>query len=413
MGVQNVFVLWDARRGAVIREVIGQSAPSQQANIRRVCYAPDGSLLATYFGDYSGRENRVQLWSAGGAAGRSWSLPGPASDIGFTPDGKLLAIAEGERIAFYDPATGTLMRQVAPQWHQGILPTPTPLHAGLQVPLDWLTYYNVIRFPGFRLMHPLTWEESGKSDFSVSLRKKPTSTQDTPMLKEVRVSPGLSCDPASRVSVDNIKKHRSEMINGGVFVTSGEWPYLIPAVFAEFEVQIDPLWAEGLGMPGQSKIREIDLVWSYAGNRCSSATLTFSHELGEQDRLDVSLMLASIQFEDETHRFPTVTPTFTPTPNLLPRPALPVQLTLKAEKVRTGDYEGSHITIEVKDAHGQPVNGARVILIVKDERVGLGFTREGRVETPILSETLFDEATVEVYWNQELIAQQDFVISWQ
>ncbi len=130
IGVQNVFVLWDARRGAIVRELIGQGAPSQRANIRAVCYTPDGSLLAAYFGDYSGRESWVQLWSAEGAAGRSWSLPGPASDIGFTPDGKLLAVAEGERIAFYDPATGSLVRQVVPRWHQGILPTPTPTRVG-------------------------------------------------------------------------------------------------------------------------------------------------------------------------------------------------------------------------------------------------------------------------------------------
>lgn len=125
-GVQNVFVLWDARRGAVIREIIGQGAPSEKANIRKVCYAPDGNLLAAYFGDYSGRENRVQLWSSDGAAGRSWPLPGRAGDISFTPDSKLLAVTEGERIAFYDPASGALVRQVAPKWHQGILPTPTP-----------------------------------------------------------------------------------------------------------------------------------------------------------------------------------------------------------------------------------------------------------------------------------------------
>lgn len=425
LGVQNVFVLWDARRGAVIREIIGQGAPSQEANIRKVCYTPDGGLLAAYFGDYSGRENRVELWRGDSAAGSSWSLPSPAGDISFTPDGKLLAVAETERIAFYDPVSGTLVRTVAVEWHQGILPTPTPtpLHVGLQVPSDWLVSYNMIRFPGFRLMHPPTWSESGRSDYSVSFRKKPASTQDAPMLIEVEVFPGLSCNPANRVNIENIKKVRSEMINGGVFVTGGTWPYLIPAVFAEFEVQIESLWAEVMGISGQSSVREIVLEWSYAADRCSSAKLTYSHEISEQDRLDVSRMLASIEFEDETHRFPTATPTFTPTPNLAPRPALPLQLTLKAQKVRTGEWvtqEGvtrqwvsGHITIEVKDAYGQPTNGARVILIVEDQEVGLGFTREGRVETTIISETLFDEAKVEVYWDQELIAQQDIAVSWQ
>lgn len=425
LGVENVFVLWDARRGAVIREIIGQGAPSQEANIRKVCYTPDGGLLAAYFGDYSGRENRVELWSGDGAASSSWPLPGPAGDISFTPDGKLLAVAEAERIAFYDPAGGQLVRAVAVEWHQGILPTPTPtpLHVGLKVPADWVTYYNLDSHPGFKLMYPPTWKEWGGSVSLARFRKKSDSTIDAPRLVELEIVPGFSCDPASQVSVERIKKVRSQMINGGVFVTGGTWPYLIPAVFAEFEVQIESLWAEVMGIPGQSTVREIDLEWSYAADKCSSAKLTYSHELREQDRLDVSRMLASIEFEDETHRFPTATPTFTPTPNLAPRPALPLQLTLKAQKVRTGEWvtqEGvtrqwvsGHITIEVKDAYGQPTNGARVILIVKDQEVGLGFTREGRVETTIISETLFDEAKVEVYWDQELIAQQDIAVSWQ
>lgn len=126
MGFQNVFVLWDAGNGAVIREIIGQNAPWQQANIRRVRYSPDGSLLLAYFGDYSGQENWVQLWSSEGTAGQSWPLSGEASDISFTPDGRLLAIVIGESIYFYDPAGGNVVRQVEPIWHQGILPTPTP-----------------------------------------------------------------------------------------------------------------------------------------------------------------------------------------------------------------------------------------------------------------------------------------------
>jgi len=126
MDVQNVFVVWDPRRGAVIREIIGQGAPAQKAVIAKVRYAPDGSLLAANFGDWRGQENRVQLWRADGVVVGGWPLPGQASDISFTPDGRLLAAAIGERIYFYDLASGNVVREVALAWHPGILPTPTP-----------------------------------------------------------------------------------------------------------------------------------------------------------------------------------------------------------------------------------------------------------------------------------------------
>jgi len=126
MDVQNVFVVWDPRGGAVIREIIGQGAPAQKAVIAKVRYAPDGSLLAANFRHQQGQDNRVQLWRADGVVAGGWSLPGLASDISFTPDGGLLAAAIGERIYFYDLASGNVVREVAPAWHPGILPTPTP-----------------------------------------------------------------------------------------------------------------------------------------------------------------------------------------------------------------------------------------------------------------------------------------------
>jgi WD40 repeat protein len=126
MDVQNVFVVWDPRSGAVIREIIGQGAPAQKAVIAKVRYAPDGSLLAANFMHQQGQENKVQLWRADGVVAGGWPLPGQASDISFTPDGRLLAAAIGERIYFYDLASGNVVREVAPAWHPGILPTPTP-----------------------------------------------------------------------------------------------------------------------------------------------------------------------------------------------------------------------------------------------------------------------------------------------
>ena len=108
--------------------------------------------------------------------------------------------------------------------------------------------------------------------------------------------------------------------------------------------------------------------------------------------------------------------TYTSTLNPAPPPALPLQILFDAKTSRAGDGVSAELTIEVRDAFGNPVTGAESTLVWGGSRFKLGLSSDGSFGKPSISSTSSNPSEaigVEVYWNQELIAQQDFVVSWQ
>lgn len=133
IGSDNLLGLWDARTGALIRQLSGPEDITRSPFVYRVSFAPDGASFATLHSAGPGTAGgSVQLWQADGTRGRSWPLAAKASDTAFSPNGALLAVVTERSLYLYNPADGSVVRRVEPTWRQGILPTPTPppLHVG-------------------------------------------------------------------------------------------------------------------------------------------------------------------------------------------------------------------------------------------------------------------------------------------
>lgn len=418
---EAVLVLWDANTGTMIRQLVALDELPQGPTLNGVSYTPDGSLLAGSFWGNTGQQSKVQLWSADGARGRSWALPGKPNDMAFGPDGKLLAVLTEKSVYLYNPSDGSVARQLDPVWRQGILPTPTPtpLALGLNLPADWREYYDLGGSEEFhfRIRIPTNWVQTvaGVSAFDVA----PSTDPLTP--KTVQIHRG-NCgstqnDPGNQSSLDLLKRvwaSNSEVES--IFVTGGEWPLIIPATYAEFDRNYNLQNPKISSAVAHRKTRLIVLDWRFEEGMWGCVLAWLEDELediSEQDRLDFSRVVASIQAEDRDHPFPTATPTFTPTPNPAPRPALPLQILFDAKTSRSASGGGAEITININDAYGKPVDGPEVTLVLQGWRINLGVGSGGRYETSFGGDTLYQRATVEVYWNQELIAQQDFALSWQ
>jgi WD40 repeat protein len=103
-------VLRRALFGMPLLRLEGQRQP-----IRRVAFSPDSQRLAV-----GGAGESVWVWQAGPRwVPRGLRLAGRASDVlQWSPDGKEL-VTGGEKVTFWDPATGASIRDILPPRHRG------------------------------------------------------------------------------------------------------------------------------------------------------------------------------------------------------------------------------------------------------------------------------------------------------
>lgn len=421
---EAVLLLWDANGGAVARQLVALHEMPQGPTLNGVSYAPDGSLIAGSFWGSGDQESKVQLWGADGARGLTWLLPEPPGDIAFSPDGKLLAVMTGQNLYLYNSTDGSVVQQVEPIWRQGVLPTPTPtpLSAGLELPADWKEYMGLDGYPRFRLKYPPHWRESGGGTYNVTFLAPSPETYDSKSAMVVDISlsgryrQGPPGDPAtlSKMKEDAVERIDSTYLwdpRGPVervFVGEGSWSLLIPGTYLEFDT--------ATVLEERGRVRVIELAaWPQARHSVTAFLIDELEDIGDEDRIDLSRVLASIVFEDPQQPFSTVTPTLTPTLIAASRPALPLQISFDAKTSRSADGGGNaEITIEIKDAQGNPVNDAEVTFSCGRSCNSVGLSRNGRFTTSYGSSSDENQTMkVEIRWNQELIAQQDFVISWQ
>jgi len=411
IGSDDMLGLWDARTGALIRQLSGPSDMTKGPVAYRVDFAPDGASFATLHSAGPRVEGgTIQIWQADGTRGRSWALPVTASDVIYSPDGRLLAVLTEQSVHLYNPVDGSLVDQVEPIWRQGILPTPTPtpLSAQLNLPTDWQVSYVTRNY--VKIRYPTNWSVWSSSSDSVIIYGVPRAQVDLySMVLYVDLGTWQCGEEELKIGDPRIvEKLKSQamlwMDDSANFITGGTWPVLIPASYAEVE-----------GIHYGRRSRSIRLKSAPEADVCFTASLVGTpEEITDQVRLHLSQVLASIEFEDPKHPFPTATPTYTPTPNPAPPPALPLQISFDAKTSRSASGGGgAEITIEIRDTYGNPVTGAEVTLILQGWRIDLGVATDGRIETSFGGNNLYERATVEAYWNQQRIAQQDFVISWQ
>lgn len=429
VGTDDVLLLWDTSSGGM-RLLTGPNDMTKSSVVNRVSYAPDGSSFATsHSADPGHQGGSVQLWNADGARGRSWTITAMPHDVAFSPDSALLAATDEQTIYIWRLNDGGVLTQIQPIWHHGILPTPTPtpLALGLKLPADWKEYTNLVGLPEnhFRLRIPPTWVVESESDGSVSLSDGVATAASRLTGMHVSIMAGIYCgterrDPGSAVNIEYIKRtHFSHPpIKVSVFVAGGKWPLLIPADYGEFDTTYNYEGSDVSSALAHRKTREIELYWwPESSKECVHAILEDElQDVSDQDRLDLSRVLASIEFEDARHAWPTATPTRTPTANPASPPALPLNIKIDTKTYRSaGGNAESDINIEITDARGKPVNGAEVVLIHEDIRWrdSVGVTQNGRMETGTGSSDDRDQAmSVEVLWNGTLIGNQDFVLSW-
>jgi WD40 repeat protein len=423
VGSDDLLALWDARNGSIIRQLSGPNDATRNPVVEWVRFSPDGSLLATsHSAGPGGQGGTLQLWQAAGTRIRSWQLATRLSDFVFSPDSKLLAVAEGDTLSLLDPSNGGVARRIKPVWHQGILPTPTPtpLTAGLKPPADWKEYLNDVAKPygkSFRLTYPPAWSVTISQEDDVWFRVASSSLEPlTAMQVNVHTVCGPIPDPknpGSPANVEAIKQsyHSSPPRILIDFVEGGKWPTLVPATYGEFDITHN---LEEKGAPSvlaHRKFRMILLNWAHPDGRCVSATLEDElADISEEDRLDFSSVLASLEFEDPQHPFPTITPTVTPTPNRAPAPAQPLQIGFNAKTAHEGSRATAEAILEIRDAQGNPVTGA--LVTVNGYKVSSTDNRY-KVSYNLPEPPTDQEIVVEVRWNSNLIAKQQFVLSWK
>lgn len=435
VGTDDVLLVWDTTSGGM-RLLTGPNDMTTSPVVNRVSYVPDGSLFATSHSAGPGRQGgSVQLWNADGARGQAWQIAALPKDIAFSPDSKLLAATDEQTLYVWRLDDKTLLNQIQPVWHQGALPTPTPMptpyHSGIEAPSDWKDYYpQSDRSPyRFKLSAPPTWYVRNLEGSSIGFSDaSPLSDSLTYMYVEVTLN--ASCAPAlelpgSPSSVDFIRQQHFSYAPAitSVFVDGGKWPHLIPASYAEFDTTND-YYAPGsmaarYDVPwviAHRKTREIELFLWNKSLGCVRATLDDELEdISDQDRLDLSYVLASIRTEDAQNPFPTITPTVAWRPTPAPRPAEPLKIVFDAKTYPDGDQGAADVTVEIKDAFDNLAKGVLPYLICSnDSCLRLRFPGGGRCTTTVYSHDLTDRTvTVEVRWNEQVIAKQEFVISWR
>lgn len=424
-----ILLLWDGSSGALIRQISGPDDRPFLSEVYAVDFSPNGSVFATSHADSSGSHGgSIQLWQADGTPGLLWQLTVGPRDVTFSPDGSSMAALVGDSLMLFNPADGSTVREIKPTWHQGILPTPTPTpsYVGLELPSDWKEYLYV-GSPNsdlhIRLRYHPEWQPIGdepgyeNENGDVAFRGPSLEDHDSESAMMVFITqwgcgrqPETPGDPAK---VEEIRKASLLNVPGGslsgerVFVTGGSWPLLVPGTYAEF----DAVYPSA----GRRQVREIELVTYPKPGRCVNAFLVDElQDISEQDRLDFSRMLASIEFEDEQHPFPTAPPTPMPTPDAGSRPALPLQILFEAEVASSAKHKEADITLEIKDAQGNSASGVEVWMKFPYLTDKLGTSYDGRYYVSYGPGSGSRETvTVEVYWNQELIATQEFVIIWE
>lgn len=424
VGTDDILELWDARSGAQIHHLTGANDLTSDPQVSHVTYAPDGSLFATSHTAGPNIEGgSIQLWKANGTRDQSWPVSAAPGDIAFSPDGQLLIATVGQSLLMFDPVNGSLVRQVTSAWHQGILPTPTstPFHVDIDFPSDWREYLHYGSYT-FRLRIPPTWNGSSLTSDELQFRD-PLSSGDPAKVLTVRMNLQGVCgsqydNPGSQGSVDLIKKAATSdppLVNR-VFVGGGLWPFLLPVTYAEFDTTFN---SDKPGSKSYQEVREIVLLWRpEADGPCIQARLLGEPEdISDQVRLDFSRMLASMEFEDRQHPFPTATPKPTSTPVVASRPILPLQIVFQGELERlvSGNIKAV-ISLELKDALGNPARGTEVKIEMGGHvwDFGSDYDGEGHYMGGFSPVADADQTVrVKVYWKQELIDEQDFVISWQ
>ena len=101
-GVQEV-VLWDVASGNVVRIL------AHARSVGPVTFSPDGRLVASTIGTIGESGAALKMWDV--ASGNEVrTLPGYAGLVVFSPDGKLLAIANNDSIKLLDVSTGNTLR---------------------------------------------------------------------------------------------------------------------------------------------------------------------------------------------------------------------------------------------------------------------------------------------------------------
>lgn len=310
---KTVLLLWDANSGLVIRQLIDKDELPQWQGVNGVSFTPDGSQLAASIRGEEGKESRVQLWDADGAPGQSWSVAGQPGDISFSPDGRLLATVTGQSIYLYNPSDGSVVRQVVPAWHSGIMPAPTPdvvlpntptvtSHAAaLNVPADWKAYDS----PDgeFSIRYPPYWDIGGWGVKHVVF--VPDSYLDFDPESSLIVAIHLTETCAVDAGPDEETKRRllqteDENLNllfgpgrysERTLIGSGRWTTLIQALYAEFNLTF--------GSAFSRVVRELRLLVAPAPDHCAIAYLLDEPgDITEQTRLDLAQVVGSIQFKN-------------------------------------------------------------------------------------------------------------------
>lgn len=300
IGSDDMLGLWDARTGALIRQLSGPSDMTKGPVAYRVDFAPDGASFATLHSAGPGVEGgTIQVWQADGTRGRSWTLPVTASDIAFSFDGKLLAVLTKQSVQLFNPADGSVVRQVEPTWYPAMLPIPTatPLSIGLDVPADWGEYSTNGSPTGvpFRIRYPPTWHIWATGAAAGFTDESSPADRMSAMMVIIRNDlPCTNSQSGSPAYVNWMKQYFGT--ESKTFVAGGEWPLLVPATYIEYD-EISGSASDSSVVAGR-KVRGITLSWWYSSSdQCVTAVLWDDLEdITEQDRLDFSRVVASIEF---------------------------------------------------------------------------------------------------------------------